>query len=1421
MSVLGSGTFHSRSRQEADVERTLFSKLRWKSPAAVWHGPGTYIFRNPIHLRKPGMYATFLIWSLLLKAARACYGRNNCDRQAADHLKDSCTIRSTPRLGQKTRYLELSHLAIYAKFRDLVRRVPYNLGHTLGTVAGRTRTENFERLMDFLELAAADITALDDGQLRELVARLAEAELREQGIPRSSVQAGGAQEAPDGGLDVSVGTVRPLERPAFVPRANTGFQVKKHSMSRRSCEREMLEAGELKDSIKVLADDKGAYIIVSGKDSCSATMYKERLAGMKEALKTYGAGRELHLDFYGADRLALWLKSHPGVALWAREKLGKPLAGWRPYGRWASTPKADKDEFLADEHPCVIDGGSSEKKLMTVMEGIELARARLRSGSRAVRITGLSGVGKTRFSQALFEENVGDEALPATDVLYADLGEDLTPSASAVLTYLIANQLASYVVLDNCPPQTHRSLQKQLSASSSPLRLLTIEYDISDDRPEETDVIHIEPSSEETVTKLLLRRYPKLDRFNAARIAEFAGGNARLALALADRVEADESLTSFNDEQLFLRLFQQRRGESADLLRAATVLSLVYSFNVSREEYGDELGVLSSISEVPRADLQRAQAELVRRQLAQKRGSWRAVLPHALANRLARRALDDYEPEDINREILRPENIRLLQSCAHRLGYFHDSERARELALTWVESGAPLANLATLGEDHLVVLNYVAPIFPDVLLGAIEQSARIPGFADRANPNVQRFVRLLVDLAYDDEAFDRSANILLSIARTERHGENNNSVVGRLCQLHQLHLSGTMAGPARRQALVRRLLATGERRDREIAGELLRAAFEARTWTSFGGFQFGARNRGPGWKPKSGQERRDWYDGFLSLLDPIIESDDDSREWAKSLIAANFRQLWTCAGCFDTLENLLSRYATGGWWPAIWLAIGQTLEYDGASLDPAVLRRLKGLQSLAAPSDLETEIGAYAFVNEWSHTHRRGADYQVERAELRDHVVVLGRALASNPGIFERLVSQIWATHATPVAWLGYGYAEAHGDPEALVEMLIRSFKAHAPSRASIQFIEGCLSAIAERDSALLPRLQEKLLAEAELKPYSVWLLLATRISPWVSSRLLDVARQGSVPATHFEAVGNGRRHESMSDVELSALTNAVCQLPGGYHSSFDMLIMRLHARADWNYIPGPEIFSAIRFALGHLLRDRTTDANRPAHHGIGKLIVEALGPGAPTDEVAELVGELCDGVKKYQLSRENYSEVLSSFIEARPEILLDALLKIERDDPETDVVDWLFRQRSGESSPSLNLASIEQLLAWCGEDAQRQEFVARNIRVYEAMDRPEEEDDSTSPVRLSKHFMRLLEVARNKQSLLEFAFGQAVPNSWMNSRIPIIEARQHALRELITHELPEVRALVANKVADLDLLIGRERRQEESEHHAMEQRFE
>lgn len=120
----------------------------------------------------------------------------------------------------------------------------------------------------------------------------------QQALQISGVLWGGAQEAADGGLDVSVRMPEGLKRPDFVPRADTGFQVKKNTMGKAACTKEMLDKGAVKPIIAELARKRGAYIIVSGKDDCSDKMLKDRLEGMKAAVASLSDsfGESEHTD---------------------------------------------------------------------------------------------------------------------------------------------------------------------------------------------------------------------------------------------------------------------------------------------------------------------------------------------------------------------------------------------------------------------------------------------------------------------------------------------------------------------------------------------------------------------------------------------------------------------------------------------------------------------------------------------------------------------------------------------------------------------------------------------------------------------------------------------------------------------------------------------------------------------------------------------------------------------------------------------------------------------------------------------------------------------------------------------------------------------------------------------------------------------
>jgi len=74
-------------------------------------------------------------------------------------------------------------------------------------------------------------------------------------------------------------------------------------------------------------------------------------------------------------------------------------------------------------------------------------------------------------------------------------------------------------------------------------------------------------------------------------------------------------------------------------MASAEALALVYSFDGENTSEVSELCILSSIVGKQAEAIYRDIAELKSRDLIQTRSKWRAILPHAIANRLATNAL--------------------------------------------------------------------------------------------------------------------------------------------------------------------------------------------------------------------------------------------------------------------------------------------------------------------------------------------------------------------------------------------------------------------------------------------------------------------------------------------------------------------------------------------------------------------------------------------------------------------------------------------------------------------------------------------------------------------------------------------------------------------------------------------------------------
>jgi hypothetical protein len=166
------------------------------------------------------------------------------------------------------------------------------------------------------EITGDDILLLNDEDLRALMGRLCEAELRRHGHSVSCATWGGNQTAKDGGLDVHVSLPPGAEIGGFIPKPETGFQVKKPDMPHQAIIDEMKPHGVVRPVILDLAKAAGAYIIASSTGSTAFSALKSRKEAMVEALEGVSEASKIALDFYDRNRIATWVRDHPGFIPW-------------------------------------------------------------------------------------------------------------------------------------------------------------------------------------------------------------------------------------------------------------------------------------------------------------------------------------------------------------------------------------------------------------------------------------------------------------------------------------------------------------------------------------------------------------------------------------------------------------------------------------------------------------------------------------------------------------------------------------------------------------------------------------------------------------------------------------------------------------------------------------------------------------------------------------------------------------------------------------------------------------------------------------------------------------------------------------------------------------------------------------------------
>jgi hypothetical protein len=1260
-----------------------------------------------------------------------------------------------------------------------------------------------------IEITADDIAHLSDGQLRALVGLLCEAELQRKAHSRSAVTWGGDQNAPDGGLDVRVALPVGTQVVGFVPRAATGFQVKRQKMPAGEIAAEMCPDGLLRQIIVELANVGGAYIIVSSESTSDSSLHRRR-AAMVSAVQCLPNASALALDFYDRTRVASWVRENAGLILWVRREIGRPMQGWASFGAWSYPPGGPETEYLVDQGVTICPRPATSANDLSTLDGIAAIRGILRNPRTVVRLVGLSGVGKTRFAQALFDNRIGKDELDPSLAFYTNISDEPDPQPISLASDLVATGTRAILVVDNCAPELHARLSEVAKAPSSLLSVLSVEYDIRDDQPEGTSVYEVQAGSVALIEALLLKRFPHVSQVDAHTAAEFSGGNARVAIALADTVAKGGTLEKLSDELIFQRLFVQRQGQDGRLLKIAQACSLMYSFNGEDLTEGDtgELARIGRMIGETAEEVFRATAELLRRDLVQRRGVWRAVLPHAVANKLAIGALQNIPHARIGDSLVNGAPERITKSFSRRLGYLHTSSEARAIVTEWFSPTGRLSHVWNLSEFHRALFENVLPVDPAAGLAAIERS--VPDHDAEHPITVGSYMsRALRSIAYDAPLFEPAVNLLRHIA-TEGDSSCAKTAGEMHTSLFTLHLSGTHATIEQRVAVARHLMNSDRAADWLLGFAALDAMLECIHFSSHFDFRFGARSRDYGSRPWTHREVAHWYQTALALAAEISRQTSSKAERARAIIAARFRGLWSRVGLKDELADLAQNLtAQKEFWRDGWRAVKQTRHFDEKDRNSDNYRRLSDLEARLRPAGLVERVRGRVLA--------RGADYDLDDIALESpetyansmerqqaEAEALGKEVARDPDALRILLPDIISGPGN--LWpLGAGLAKGAENPRAIWEELAKQFSRSATDRRDTRTFSGMLWQIREVDPKLANELLDEALNSEPLAPYYPIIQSSVGIDHAGVERLMRSLELGLASAHSYSHLSLGRATDRISGSSLARFVLALADKPDGQGTALQILHMQYFVDSQERRAHARELIAAGQELLAKL--ELSGSASRD-DYVLGNIIKACLTGDGGYAVAQQITANLLAAFEARQTYGFQHNELLTGLLETQPFATLDTFFR----NPEKTATSNIFRNATHNQTNPFNHLPEAALLEWTNRDpVVRYPAIATVIDAFKSTEHGNA--NIWNPTAIS-----VVHNCPDPIAAMQELVERLRPQSWSGSRAAILESNA---KQLDLFETRGNEALAAFMVEQKAQLLGEASREREWENKVNKQRDE
>lgn len=1102
---------------------------------------------------------------------------------------------------------------------------------------------------------------------------------------------------PDGGLDAKAQNSSDSSTP-LIPVGEVGYQLKRSDLTPKACKQEVQNNDEtaLKPMIERLLGDGGAYYLVIFED-----LTDQKILNRREALETVFANygyESVNIEIFDASRLISLAQQYPGLAFRFDETLdvGVDFETWRNRRSISST-----HNYIVND-----DRRKFAKEVRSEVRG---------DNCSIIRITGLSGVGKSRFIFETLDKE------PFSSLVIHAAASNLDDSR--LVRHLETDSTTKAIlVVDNCSAKYHRALVDRFETQGNRINVITV----SDDLNQVTADFQAElsPLADSSIEALVESERPDLNRTATAKIKEFSGGFPELAVRILTNIEFGgwNSEIELPPGQLTKRLLVGSSSDDhpsfRDLRKTLSAFAIFDRVgwrdadgNLHPEflEIYDVFGLntIGDTSEIEDIVGYAKQRGLLRGEKAL------SLQPLPLALLLIKSRIERHDLDD---ELLQLPT-ELLQRAETRIPYFNAFESGQD----WVSD--VLSRSGWFSDTSILETEAGGRVFKSLSRASAEDATKVLRrfFRTRSHPDLKKFtqgrrgmVRALRGIAVWDTTFDEGAKYLrrLALAENESFANNATGVYKGLFSPAYGPVAPTERHPIERLHHIEDGL-KGDEAEFELALGAASEALKTQHYTKSGHPERqGARQLPDLWIPES---RDDWVSYFELVWNLLVSRIPDDPERANAIVET----LTGAARGLVSTGTELSRLVRTTYvhlseldYVQIDNVIQSTIticEFDIGGLDPDEQEQWEEFKKWLVDKSFHTRFVSFVKISrqydeEDGGIEKLAKDAVEDKSRLREKYDILFQNNSSNGHEFGK--------------WLAKS-----DEGFELLDELIEKLNSRAPETLPA-FILAYLGELKKAERERFEEVTERFEEEENLRKYYVSLI---RIIDPTDEKVQDLFQQiddGTIAVQELQEFANlTQPYESLSEDTVQEICNRL--LDADSQSALSSLRL-LH----WYYIypdEGPSLDTPfLTSAVTHdnvLTLDETVNSSRTYEWNE---IVEAV-----VDEEPRSSPNILDAVIDASESERNFirlagysRETLGKIIEADPSGAWSIIsTKISS---EGISAWWTAEFLSGNLSLGGSLfgrLNWEEVENWIGDDPEeRAPVVASSIEAK----LPESQDDTT-----------------------------------------------------------------------------------------------